>query len=242
MELRTLIVICTYNEPGIAQVLRKVYYNTSALKNSKADILVIDDSNDDYTLDQLRYFKEYLDLDNRFSYIHRKTKTGLGSAIIQGLTIAKDERYNFALVMDGDGQHPSSLIPLIINLAGYYDLVLPSRFIEGASSKGLDGLIRSLFSSLLRWIPKLLFFKKLRLSSDPLSGYFLVKLSTLDINKLKDNSWKVLLEILIFGNHKYIREIPYTFKERNEGVSKMTVKQGISFLKHLVDLMIRYYV
>lgn len=233
-----LIVIPIKNEPGIIELIKELHNYISLLKNAEGiKILIVDDSTNPYFYNDLAIFAE----SNKTWLVQIPGEhKGLGEAILKGITIAKEEDFEFVLLMDGDGQHPINLIPKMIDLSQYYEVVLPSRFIDGASSAGLDGFLRNALSYLLRFIPRCL-FPKIKGVTDPLSGSFLINVDAIKITKLKAESWKMLLEVLLFSDWFDFAQIPYTFQERKKGKSKMNFKEALNFFKHIPSLFFRYY-
>lgn len=70
--------------------------------------------------------------------------------------------------------------------------------------------------------------------SDLLSGYFVLKREVLNEMKLTSPGYKILLEILVKGRFKKIKEIPFRFRTREHSVSKLDSKEYMLFLKQLV--------
>jgi dolichol-phosphate mannosyltransferase len=54
--------------------------------------------------------------------------------------------------------------------------------------------------------------------------------------KLNPTGYKLGLEILVKGNYKKVKEIPFTFKPRKNGASKLNKKELLTYLKLLKDL------
>jgi hypothetical protein len=77
-----------------------------------------------------------------------------------------------------------------------------------------------------------------RATTDPLSGFFLVRRSVLDGVRLRPIGYKVLLEILVRGDWRKVIDVPYVFHSRNAGVSKATMRQGLQFARHMSLLAI----
>ena len=69
-----------------------------------------------------------------------------------------------------------------------------------------------------------------------MSGFFLIKKSVIDGVKLSPIGYKILLEILVKGKYKNFIEIPYIFRNRTFGNSKMSSKIILEYLKHLLEL------
>jgi dolichol-phosphate mannosyltransferase len=83
---------------------------------------------------------------------------------------------------------------------------------------------------------RILFPRRLRGVSDPMSGFFLVRRSALDLERLRPNGFKILLEVLVRNSFGSIGEVPYTFAERRAGESKASLAEGARFLLQLVRL------
>lgn len=71
---------------------------------------------------------------------------------------------------------------------------------------------------------------------DPVSGYFFLKRRVIESVSLNSEGFKILLEILVKGNYDHVMEIPYTFKLREEGKSKLGIGEFVSYLKLLYHL------
>ena len=71
---------------------------------------------------------------------------------------------------------------------------------------------------------------------DPMSGFFLLKRSVIEGVRLNPTGYKLGLEILVKGNYKRLKEIPYTFKQRRNGASKLNKSEIFSYLRLLKDL------
>ena len=69
---------------------------------------------------------------------------------------------------------------------------------------------------------------------DPLSGYFFMKKSVIDGVDLKTKGYKILLEILVKGKYKKVKEFPYTFRIRKYSASKLNTKEFLLFLGQIV--------
>jgi hypothetical protein len=74
------------------------------------------------------------------------------------------------------------------------------------------------------------------MTSDPLSGFFIVHQRVLRGVHLCPVGYKILLEILVRGRWQRLVDVPYTFQARYAGVSKATIRQGIQFVRHLASL------
>jgi dolichol-phosphate mannosyltransferase len=84
-----------------------------------------------------------------------------------------------------------------------------------------------------------MFLRRLWRSTDPMTGFFLVNRTRIDLDELRPQGFKVLLEILVRGGERRelrISEVPLTFGERRHGTSKASLRQGATFVAHLARL------
>jgi dolichol-phosphate mannosyltransferase len=148
--------------------------------------------------------------------------------------------------MDADLQHPPELLKEMYKKAlEGYDLVIASRYIKGGKIENWS-IIREFISNTAIFIAYIFLPETLKVR-DPLSGYFLIKNDLLDNFKVSDPfSYKVLLDILVKVNYNRLIEIPYTFKERKYGKSKLNKKIIFSYLKQVfllfdISQFIKFY-
>ena len=104
----SLVVLPTYNESmNIENTVSKI------LATPDVDILIIDDGSPDGT----GAIADMLALNNsRINVIHRKEKSGLGTAYKKGFTWGITNGYENLIEMDCDGSHPADRLPLMLEL------------------------------------------------------------------------------------------------------------------------------
>ena len=132
MQERLSVVLPTYNErESIAPLIQKLFSISGVYD---LEILIVDDDSTDGTAELV---KELARNDNRIRLIRRLGRSGLSSAIKEGLLASISD---FAAVMDSDGQHePSDVINAFIYLKrNNLDIVAGSRFLSEASIRGLS--------------------------------------------------------------------------------------------------------
>jgi dolichol-phosphate mannosyltransferase len=139
--------------------------------------------------------------------------------------------------MDGDLQHPPELIPLLVATGRQMaaDVVVASRHVDGGSSGGLSGGVRRLVSHSSTMLTRAMFPKRLRDCTDPMTGFFAVRRSSIDVTALRPRGFKILLEILARQPLTVVEE-PFVFAARNAGQSKADFRQGLRFLAQLAAL------
>tara|TARA_B100000900_G_scaffold259673_1_gene221322 strand:- start:121 stop:1212 length:1092 start_codon:yes stop_codon:yes gene_type:complete len=211
------IVIPTFNEVNnIIPLLKNLIH---ILKDFHYEIIVVDDDSPDGTSEEVNKYKKF---NNNIKLITRIGRSGLASAIKEGLLFAEG---SYLLVLDGDGQHDASCILNMINLivSSKADLIIGSRFLNTSRLEGLSNK-RSLGSKIANKLARFSLPKNYVLITDYLSGCFCLnrKTTKLLIKKIEINGFKFLYELLSLSNGKLlIKEIPLLFKERTFGDSKL---------------------
>lgn len=225
------LVVPTYNEGENAVLLASaVCREMEKAGRLDYEILFIDDSTDRTPL-----LLESLSRENPVvRFIHRSGERGLGTAIVRGFSEARGSVIG---VMDGDLQHPPSLVPAMMEqIKGGADLVLPSRFLPGGSDGGLT-LPRKIVSLVARMMARIL-LSRVRPSSDPTGGVFMFRRGVIEGLRFDAGSWKILIEILVRGCYGRVVEIPYRFRARDLGTSKMSARAQADYLFHLLRLFV----
>ncbi|MCA1307093.1 glycosyltransferase family 2 protein [Microbacterium esteraromaticum] len=228
------VIVPTYNErENVAELVRRI---GAALGGYRAEILFVDDSSDG-TADEVASVAASAPLPVRV--IHRESNSGgLGGAVVLGLQQAA---YDVCIVMDGDLQHPPELLPAMLAryARGDADVVAASRYIGGGDSAGLGTTLRLGVSKAATAVTKAMFLRRLWRSTDPMTGFFLVDRARVDVDVLRPQGFKILLEILVRAGERHdlrIAEVPMAFGARQHGNSKATLRQGATFLAHLARL------
>ncbi len=131
------VVVPTRNEEGNIAVL--VERLAVALQGQNARILFVDDSDDATPLEVTRVAAlSHIPVD----LVHREPGArygGLGGAVLEGL---RATRSPWAVVMDGDLQHPPELVPELVaaGMRRHAEVVVASRRVPGGSASGLATL------------------------------------------------------------------------------------------------------
>lgn len=225
------IVVPTRNEAG--NVVELVSRLDTALGQMPAEILFVDDS-DDETPAVIRTAAENSPRDVRL--LHRepaRRSGGLGGAVLAGFQVARGP---LAVVIDGDLQHPPEVVPALIEALSRdgVDLAYGTRYAGSGDADGLSSGIRHAVSRSSSWLAKTLFPRRLRGVSDPMSGFFAVRLESLDLSRLRPNGYKILLEILTGTRLRNVVGVPFPFQRRHSGESKASFAEGLRFGRQLV--------
>jgi len=191
-----------------------------------AEIIVVDDNSTDGTIDIV---KDISAIHDNVSLFVRQKDPGLSQSVMVGFSQAKS---NILIVTDADGQHPVEVIPVLYHVIKYgTDIVIGSRYMPGGGIEDGWGNNRRAISNGATMIAKLTFPE----ITDPVSGFFAINRSVLtpDINP---SGYKILTEILGKGRYETVTEIPYIFKVRNKGVSKLRFKTIIEFCRQMFGI------
>ncbi|WP_031556604.1 glycosyltransferase family 2 protein [Lachnospira multipara] len=215
--MKKLIIIPAYNE---SENIEKTVENIKA-NAPNFDYVVINDCSTDNTLDILK--------SHNYNYVSLPINLGIGGAVQTGYKYAKEFDYDVAVQVDGDGQHD----PVFLNYMADYlqehelDMVIGSRFIdkEGFQSSFMRRVGINYFTGLIR----LLTGKKI---TDPTSGLRMAGKKV--INLFADNYPVDYPEpetaVTAINNGMKIEEIPVIMKERQGGVSSITLKKSVYYM------------
>jgi len=199
------------NVPGLVEQLER------ALSDIDYEILIVDDDSPDRTW----CVAEKISLSNpRVRVLRRTQNRGLGMAVIDGFSHASGEAL---ACIDADLQHDPSILPRMLEeLLRGSDVVVGSRYVAGGSAGKWDRL-RRLESWFATKTAQHLLGIRLK---DPMSGYFLLwRKDFVEVrDQLDGRGFKILLEILTRIRGSNVKEVPYTFRPRTNGKSKLTGK------------------
>ncbi|MGA2189241.1 MAG: glycosyltransferase family 2 protein [Steroidobacteraceae bacterium] len=161
------------------------------------------------------------------SLVIRTANRGLSQAVLDGLRRSKRD---LVVVMDADLSHPPEKIPELLSaLRNGADVAVGSRFTEGGSTAEDWGPFRWLNSRVAT-----IFAFPLTTISDPMSGFFALRRTTVDTGRDFDPiGYKILLEIIVKCRCRYVSEVPIHFDSRHLGHSKLSIHEQIKYFRHL---------
>ncbi|MBA5779029.1 glycosyltransferase family 2 protein [Stappia sp. F7233] len=223
------VVLPTYNERDNVPVM--IARLDAVLKGVDWEVIVVDDNSPDGTSDVARKVARH---DPRVRVIRRIGRRGLSGACIEGM-LASSAR--FVAVMDADLQHDETLLPkMLAHLeSGEADLAVASRHVEGGNiGHGLTK-IRAAGSNLANGLARKLLGVTL---SDPMSGFFMISRSEAErlAPSLSTQGFKILLDIVASARGSLrIVELPFVFRERIHGESKLDTLVTLDYLGLLVS-------
>ena len=222
------IVLPTFNES--ANVGPMIDRLERALAGIRYEVIFVDDDSPDGTADLVRCLER--DHPN-LRVVHRIGRRGLASASIEGILAAAAP---VVAVMDADLQHDESILPEMLRRIhdDNLDLVVGSRNIQGGSM-GEFAAWRIKLSQLGRRLSLMGAEHQL---SDPMSGFFMVRVASFErfAHRLSTIGFKILLDIVLSaGPDLRIGEVPYRFRLREHGESKLDMMVGLEYFELLVD-------
>lgn len=225
------LVLPTYNERGnLAEAIARA---AKVLEGIDWEIIVVDDDSPDGTADLA---KEIGAKDHRVRCIRRVGRRGLAGACIEGMLASANP---IVAVMDADLQHDEALLPKMYAAiaGGTADLAVGSRFAEGAEIQGLSSN-RKVASGIANTMVRTLLGVSLK---DPMSGFFMVRREIVEeaAPKLSNQGFKILIDLIASSPRKLrVVEMPFVFRERMSGESKLDALVTLEFAGLLVSKML----
>ncbi len=233
--LEIAVVVPTYNEALNAADLCQLLHKALAGRNY--EIIFVDDNSPDGTSDIVR---EMGQTDTRIRCLQRVGRRGLSSAVIEGMLATAAP---VVAVVDGDMQHDETKLSEMLDKlwAEDVDLVVGSRYMEGGGFGDWSAKRRKM-SEFATAMAKRLTGVPL---SDPMSGFFMLRTSALRdrVNELTGVGYKILLDVLSApGPQMSVAEVPYEFRTREAGESKLDNKVLLEFVELLIARTVGKYV
>lgn len=212
--IELVIVIPTFCErENVDELIRRLQ---CVLAGIRWEAIFVDDDSPDGTARSLRAIGRK---DPRVRCLQRIGRRGLSSACIEGMLASSAP---IIAVMDADLQHDESILPKMLRYVreGSAELVVATRY-AGAGSIGSWGSGRARISRRATHLSRLVHEQSV---SDPMSGFFMLRRELLEeaLRKLSTTGFKLLLDILATVRRPIaVREVPYTFRTRMHGESKL---------------------
>ena|SRR5208337_2470909 len=225
MDLEVSIIIPTRNErenlPVLIEKLQEV------MGDRHYEIVIVDDDSEDCTWQVAEEFSQRY---GNIRVIRRINRKGLSSAITEGFLLGKGK---YVAVLDADLQHDHALIGAMLEEIGDCDLVIGSRYMNQKSVPGWDSW-RSRLSRAGTIMAQKLLKQEI---SDPMSGFFMIRRKIIQeiAPQLFEQGYKILFDILISRPDLKIKELPYDFKARLYGTSKLTAAVMFDFADLLIS-------
>lgn len=222
------IVVPVLNErDNVLELFRRL---RTALAGRSWEVIFVDDDSPDCTADEVR---RLACIDRRVRCVQRLGRRGLSSACVEGM-LASTAPY--LAVMDGDLQHDEKLLPRMLDSLRHedIDIVIGSRNAPGGSL-GNWSERRIRISHIATRMTRAAFDTSL---SDPMSGLFMIRREAFAarVRSLSGLGFKILLDLFASGMHPLrFRELPYRFRGRRSGESKLDSRVAWDFLMLVLD-------
>lgn len=229
------VVLPTFNERENVTAMRDAL--DAALAGVPFEMVFVDDDSTDGTRERLA---ELARQDPRVRLVHRIGRRGLATAVCEGIlsTVAP-----YVAVIDADGQHDERVLPEMLRRlrGGEADLVIGTRYAAGGDVGDWDKG-RARISVLATRLATLVAKTQL---SDPMSGFFALTREAFDsaVRDLSGQGYKILLDICASASHPLrTAEVPYRFRSRQAGESKLDALIVWEYLLLLLDKVVGHLV
>jgi dolichol-phosphate mannosyltransferase len=224
------VVVPTFNERD--NVLELVQRLTRVLGNSAWEVVFVDDDSPDGTADLVR---ELAAANSRVRCLQRIARRGLSSACVEGMLSSSAP---YLAVIDGDLQHDERLLPRMLEIIKNddVDIVVGSRYAPGGDIGDWDAG-RARMSRIAVRLSRVLVPPEL---TDPMSGFFMMRRSVLQssVHRLSGIGFKILADVFASSTEKLrFQELPYRFRVRQAGESKLDSVTAWDYLMLLLDKM-----
>ncbi|MBY0562410.1 glycosyltransferase family 2 protein [Hyphomicrobium sp.] len=212
---RLSVIVPTYCEAG--NIGAMIAALDASLAGIRWEVIFVDDDSPDGTMKVIRSLGE---TDDRVRAMRRVGRRGLAGAVIEGMLASGAD---IVAVVDADLQHDEKLLPRMLSEieSGAADLVIGTRYSQSGEARDGFSTARRLSSELATRLSNLLLRTNV---SDPMSGFFMIRRELVDTiaPNLSPGGFKLLLDILASAPAGIrVREIPYVFRPRRVGKSKL---------------------
>jgi dolichol-phosphate mannosyltransferase len=222
------IIVPTFNErDNIAELIGRLVL---CMGTRSWEVVFVDDDSPDGTADLVR---EHAAADSRVRCLQRIGRRGLSSACIEGM-LATTAPY--IAVMDADLQHDEKLLPQMLDALRQSDtqIVIGSRYAPGGDISAWDAR-RARMSRVAMRLSRILVPAEL---TDPMSGFFMMRRAVLDgaARNLSAIGFKILTDVFAsFPQPLRFKELPYRFRVRKAGESKLDSVTAWDYVMLLLD-------
>ena len=218
------VIAPTFNErDNVATLVARL---DAALVGVRWEAIFVDDDSPDGTGEVVEAIAAS---DARIRRLRRVGRRGLAGAVIEG---ALASAAPFVAVIDADLQHDETLLPrmLAVLRAGEADLAVGSRYLDAAGPDAGLSPLRRWGSGLATALGRLALKSEV---SDPVSGFFMVRREAFDrvAGRLEPSGFKILFDLIASQPTQLrIKELPYAFRARTAGESKLDGRVVIEYL------------
>ena len=226
--LRLAVIVPTLNERD--NITTMVAALDAALAGIAWEAIFVDDDSRDGTQDEVERFARTR---GNIRLIRRIGRKGLSAAVIEGFLATTAP---VVAVVDADMQHDESKLADMLRRIEQdgAELVIGTRY-AGSGGTGDWSQSRERISRFAGWVADRVMPQKL---SDPMSGFFMIRRDVfLEIApRLSALGFKILLDIVLSaGRPLSLAEVPYEFRQRHAGESKLDSAVALEFVIQILD-------
>ena len=225
------VIVPTLNERENIEPL--LTFISAALPDTAWEVIFVDDDSRDGTPEHVRALARR---DPRVRCVQRIGRRGLATACMEGVLACASP---YIAVMDADLQHDERLLPQMLQVleGGRADLVIGSRYVAGGGV-GDWSSDRVRISGLATRLAHLICKADI---ADPLSGFFMCRREVFEaaLRRMSGQGFKVLLDLLASSPvPPRVTELPYCFRERQHGESKLDTMIAWEYGMLLADKLV----
>lgn len=229
------VVVPTYNErQNVPELIRRL---DATLVGLTWEVVFVDDDSPDGTAQLVR---ELSAQDHRVRGIQRIGRRGLATACIEGMLSSSAP---YLAVIDGDLQHDETLLPQMLNVlrGGETDIVVGSRYVQGGGIGDWDES-RARISRIATRLSRAVMKQEL---TDPMSGFFMVRADVFRncVRDLSGVGFKIMLDLFASSSEPLrYAELPYEFRTRDAGESKLDNQAAWEYGMLLLDKLVGHII
>lgn len=217
MKNNVLIIIPAYNESqNIEKVVDHIIQNYP-----RYDYVIINDGSKDKTREVCRK--------RGYQYINLSINLGIGGAVQTGYKYARDNNYDIAVQIDGDGQHDVAYLEEMVGMIDRdeADIVIGSRFIK---KEGFQSSVsRRTGINILSFLIFICTGKRIK---DVTSGYRVINKKFIDIYAddypIDYPEPEAIIAAIMYGGR--IQEHPVVMQERIGGESSINIAKAVYYM------------
>ena len=219
---KTLVILPTYcEEANISPMLEGLWQSHKDLH-----VLVVDDGSEDGTVARVKQHQAHPLGKERLFLLQRRGKKGIGNALWEGICYALEHQYAYVVQMDADLSHNPQDVPKLLSTCKEgFDVVIGSRYIQGVSvvnwpiGRIILSYVASAYVRLITGMP----------IRDTTAGFVCFRAEVLAYIHAREvpfsgYAFQIATKFLAWKGHARIKEMSILFRERNQGVSKMSMR------------------
>jgi dolichol-phosphate mannosyltransferase len=227
-EFDFTVLIPTFNERENIRPMILAIEEVFLKSGINGHILIVDDNSQDGTIDEV---KSVLPAFRNVSLLVRHDNHGLSPSLYEGFFFSPSD---LVQCIDCDFSHPPELIPEFFRYLKDedVDIVIGSRYVKGGGSVNWP-LIRRILSFGAAVLGRFI----IPVVHDSGSGFFAINRRVITGSKLTPRGFRMAFEILGKGQWHSVREIPFIFRNRNAGKSKLKPFIIVQFLVQTIGIL-----